>query len=146
MEIKIEGMEELQKKMENIAQEQSFNDVIKKATLKLQNLVKMSTPVDTGRARASITPQLGGKGVDSWGKVGTNVKYYPFIEFGTAKMEARYVTEVATSEARYAGVGGVKHGRVLGEGPFTHSIKVFEKEMPDIAKLLAIELEKAWDK
>lgn len=50
-----------------------------KSVLLLEGEVKRQTPVDTGRLRASITHQV--QPFRAW--VGTNVKYAPFVEFGT---------------------------------------------------------------
>ena len=133
IEMSIEGMEQLQKKLSDVAGSKSFDETIKEATLKLHNYVKITTPVDTGRARASIWNVIGNKGVRTWGKVGTNVFYYPFIEFGTKKMEARHVTPESSI-------------RILGEGPFAHSITEFKKDMPEIANQIAIGIENTWNK
>ena len=44
-------------------------------------------PVDTGRLKNSIFPQVQGGGES--GFVGTNLYYAPYVEFGTSKMRAR---------------------------------------------------------
>ena len=42
-------------------------------------------PVDTGRLRASITPQIATHGPTLRGVVGTNTEYGPYHEFGTKR-------------------------------------------------------------
>ena len=54
-------------------------------------------------------------------KVGTMVTYAPFVEFGTAKMEARHME------------GGSK---VYGTGPFGYTEGILEKTLPDDEKEL----------
>lgn len=44
-------------------------------------------PVDTGRLRASITRSTENGGLT--GKIGTNVEYAPYIEFGTSRSAAQ---------------------------------------------------------
>ena len=48
---------------------------------------KTRAPVDTGRLRSSITFVLDTKNaVPHWAKVGTNVFYAPYMEFGTGRL------------------------------------------------------------
>lgn len=47
----------------------------------VQNGARERSPVDTGRLRSSITYQVGGREA----KIGTNVFYAPFQEFGTSR-------------------------------------------------------------
>ena len=39
--------------------------------------------VDTGRLRQGITHEVASDPIPLWGRVGTNVKYAPFVEYGT---------------------------------------------------------------
>jgi len=56
--------------------------IIKKACLMVERDAKKLCAVDTGRLRSSITYEIEG----TTGKVGTNVDYAKYIEFGTEKM------------------------------------------------------------
>lgn len=127
LEIRVEGKEELEKKLqpENTI-EPPIKEGIKEITIALLRESMMATPVDTGRLRSSITYELMGE--DS-SRVGTNVEYAPFIEFGTRFMEARH-TE-----------GGM---RVYGEGPFTWAIKQINLE--DYSVKIASDIESRWEK
>ena len=93
---------------------------ISKITRWLDGMVEQSTPVDTGRLRASITSQVSGE----TGKVGTNVEYASFVEYGTSKMEARYVTP-----GTFQRVKGKK-------GPFAYSMEQLQEKLGDFLKEL----------
>lgn len=127
MEVRIEGKEELEKKL---TPEYTINppvkEGIKEITVALMRESMMATPVDTGRLRSSITYELMG---ENSSRVGTNVEYAPFVEFGTRFMEARH-TE-----------GGM---RVYGEGPFTWAIKQINLE--DYTVKIASDIESRWEK
>ena len=56
---------------------------ILKATLAVEREAKHLCPVDTGRLRSSITPEVAREGQEIVGRVGTNVEYAPYQEFGT---------------------------------------------------------------
>ena len=101
-------------------------DNLSKLALKIERNAKMATVVDTGRLRASIGggSYRGGsypkgfgieKGAD-FVRVGTNVEYAEFVEYGTYKMEARHM------------VGGTK---ILGEGMFDYVIRQMESDLKD---------------
>lgn len=97
---------------------------IKEIVLKLEGLVKKATPVDTARLRSSITHGFKGEG----GWVGTNVYYGRFVEYGTAKMEARHVEGSS---------------RVYGQGMFAYGLK--QLDLKDVEAKLAEAVEKEWD-
>ena len=52
------------------------------ATELIEGEVKLGTPVDTGNLRRSITHEVASDPIPLWGKVGTAVKYAPFVEYG----------------------------------------------------------------
>lgn len=56
---------------------------IRDAALWVTRDARMDAPVDTGRLRASITPEVRIEGNEVIGVVGSNVEYAPFMEFGT---------------------------------------------------------------
>lgn len=49
----------------------------------ITNLAKQLAPVDTGRLRASIAWTIGEADGTPFARIGTNVEYAPFQEFGT---------------------------------------------------------------
>lgn len=53
---------------------------MQRATLLVQRNAKINAPVDTGRLRASITPEIRARDRSVIGVVGSNVVYAPFQE------------------------------------------------------------------
>jgi len=99
---------------------------LSKLALKVERNVKMATVVDTGRLRASVGggSYRGGsypkgygieKGAD-FARIGTNVEYAEFVEYGTPNMEARHME------------GGAK---VLGEGMFEYVLRQMQSDLKD---------------
>jgi hypothetical protein len=84
------GLRETQKKMEQMIRDlrgdagSPLLSGMAKATLAVEGVAKKNAPVDRGRLRASITPEvrtLAAKQVK--GVVGSNLKYAPYQELGT---------------------------------------------------------------
>ncbi len=113
----IKGAAEIAKKLKKETITQPLADGIKKITLFLDREVKVSTPVDTGRLRASITSQV----TAEFGKVGTNVNYASFVEYGTKRMEARHVVEGSSV-------------RILGKGMFTYGMEKLQARIGEFLK------------
>lgn len=125
--LKLVGLEKLAGKLNPKKTVSSpANEQLKTTTLKLEAEVKKATPVLTGRLRSSIFSDFSGGGAS----VGTNVKYAPFVEFGTPTMEARHVE------------GGSV--RVFGAGPFTFAVKKLDLKGVEVE--LANKVEKIWGK
>jgi HK97 gp10 family phage protein len=68
-------------------------------TIKVENTAKSLTPVDTGRLRSSITHELGREGRRFVARVGTNVEYAGYVEFGTRRMRAQPYLRAAIHSA-----------------------------------------------
>jgi len=98
MNIDIQDLEEVQKKMEQMVSDidgEPMMKAIRIATLLVQskakkNLKAWKAPggqdnagVDTGRLRASITPEVRNQSKVIQGIVGSNVEYAPYQEYGT---------------------------------------------------------------
>lgn len=60
-----------------------MENAMRKATLIVERDAKRYAPVDTGRLRSSITPQVVTQSKTVKGIVGSNVVYAPFVEDGT---------------------------------------------------------------
>jgi len=58
-------------------------DAMKQAALLVTRTARELAPVDTGRLRASILPDVAVKGNEVVGVVGSNVEYAPYMELGT---------------------------------------------------------------
>ena len=62
---------------------------LKRKGLQVQRRAKQFAPVDTGRLRASITEELARDDGGLVERIGSDVSYAAFQEFGTSKMAAR---------------------------------------------------------
>ena len=62
---------------------------MEKACLLVEGDAKRMCPVDTGRLRASITHEIERSGDEVIGRVGTNVEYGVYVEYGTSRMSAK---------------------------------------------------------
>lgn len=87
VKVQLKGLKETQAKMEQVVRDMSgplmFN-AMRDAALIVTRTAKKLAPVDTGRLRASITPdvvKLPAGGV--MGVVGSNLEYAPYMELGT---------------------------------------------------------------
>jgi phage gpG-like protein len=85
--IEVRGLVEAQRRMEQAVADlrgEPMLDAMQQATLIVQRDAKILSPVDTGRLRASIVPEIrqpAGTG-DVIGVVGTNVEYAAAMELG----------------------------------------------------------------
>jgi len=104
IDLEIQGLKETQADMERIVRDmrgEPFLNGMRVATLLVQRSAKIKAPVDTGRLRASITPEVRWQGNKAVGVVGSNVTYAPFVELGT---KPHFVP------AKYIGVWASRHG------------------------------------
>jgi HK97 gp10 family phage protein len=92
--VEVRGLKEVQQKMEQLAKDvcgTPMRDAMRTATLLVERSAKINAPVDTGRLRASITPEVRMTTVTVQGIVGSNVVYAPFQEFkGRDKPQGRF--------------------------------------------------------
>ena len=89
----IRGLKEVQHKMEQLARDVGgtpMRDAMRTATLLVVRDAKINAPVDTGRLRASIVPEVRTLTGTVQGIVGSNVVYAPFQELGTKRMKGRF--------------------------------------------------------
>lgn len=113
-DLKIIGLQALLKHCQPETIREPVDEGIRKATLWTERTIRVSTPVDTGRLRSSITSVILGQ----TGKVGTNVQYAQFVEYGTRKMEPRYVVEGSAI-------------RIKGKGMFTYTMELLKDKIKD---------------
>lgn len=81
----IKGLKEAQRKAEQVLRDmhgQPMVTAMRRATLIVQRDAMKNAPVDTGRLKSSITPDIQTRGIEVIGVVGSNVEYAPFQEFG----------------------------------------------------------------
>lgn len=88
VELTVADLQKAQRKMEQMAEDVAGTPIVnavKDAVLIVQRTAKQRgyVPVDTGRLRASIVPEIRTQSRSVIGIVGSNVVYAPFVEFGT---------------------------------------------------------------
>lgn len=82
----IKGLVELQAKYAQVITDLHGEPMLggmRKAALLVATDAKKLAPVDTGRLRSSLTPEIRAQGQDVIGVVGSNVLYAPYMETGT---------------------------------------------------------------
>jgi hypothetical protein len=85
--VEIRGLVETRRNLAQLAQDlhgASVVQAMRECTSLLMSEAKLSAPVDTGRYRASILPEVRTDGTNVIGIVGTRVEYAREIEFGSA--------------------------------------------------------------
>lgn len=86
VDVEVRGLKELQAKLERAGRDLHGEPIIaamRESTLWVQRDAKLNAPVDTGRLRASITPEVRTEALQVLGVVGSNVEYAPYMELGT---------------------------------------------------------------
>lgn len=82
--IEIRGLDELIRKAnKNRLLGRPLKRFFTASAIDVQRNAKKRAPVDTGRLRDSIVYEVQGGAVPMQATIGTNVKYAPFVEFGT---------------------------------------------------------------
>lgn len=82
----VRGRLEAEQKIAQVVRDlkgEPFLRAMRDSTLQVSRTAKRLAPVDTGRLRASITPEVRLSGNNVLGVVGSNVTYAPFVELGT---------------------------------------------------------------
>lgn len=90
--IDVKGLEEVQRKLEQVARDLRGDPILaamRESTLLVQRGAKIFAPVDTGRLRASIIPEVVQHAEVVQGIVGSNLSYSGFQEVGTKFMKGR---------------------------------------------------------
>lgn len=86
LEVDIRGLQELQQKVDQVVTDLHGRPMLngmRRATLLVVTDAKKLVPVDTGRLRSSITPEIRAEGNNVIGVAGSNVLYAPYVETGT---------------------------------------------------------------
>ena len=109
LRLELKGLREEQARMTQIVADlhgAPMLEGMRNATLLVTRDAKRFAPVDTGRLRASITPEVRVNGPASiQGVVGSNVTYAPFVELGT---KPHWPPMAAiTAWAHRKGIGGI---------------------------------------
>jgi len=105
--LELVGKDKLLRRLDKKNCKKPIAESIKKITMWFETTVKVSTPVDTGRLRSSITSNIEPES----GTIFTNAQYAPYVEYGTSRMKARHVERGSSV-------------RQLGKGPFTYTLEL----------------------
>lgn len=134
-EYEVVGIEEVEAKLKQVADDLGGGemvDAMKDASLIVMRDARILAPVDTGRLRASIAPDVRRDGKDVVGVVGSNVKYAPYQELG---FRPHFVP------ADYIGTWASRHGFGYTGLPVSGKAKrflqrAFEQNKDKIVKLI----------
>lgn len=87
--VRVSGMSRARRALLQLSQEgeRTLRREVARSALAIQGTAKTLAPVDTGRLRNSIAVEFMDGGLSA--RIGTNVEYAPFVEFGTRRMGAR---------------------------------------------------------
>lgn len=94
----IRGIKQVTEKMDQVAADLSGSPMVegmRDATLLITRGARILSPVDTGRLRASIAPEVVPAGRKVQGVVGSNVVYAPYQELGTSRIRPKRFLEGA---------------------------------------------------
>lgn len=83
MAIRMDGVEEILQRLENLADTTNIEAAMGKACALVERAAKQNAPKDTGALRNSITSTVEKDGDDIVGVVFTPLEYAPYIEYGT---------------------------------------------------------------
>lgn len=86
IDVQVKGLKELQRKTEQMVRDLHGTPILnamRDSTLLVQRKARQNSPVDTGRLRASILPEIRASQTEVLGVVGSNVLYAPYMELGT---------------------------------------------------------------
>lgn len=84
--VRIEGLQELAQRMGPEALQGPLHEFWEKCGLAIQARAKPKAPVDTGRLRSSIAYDIDSRATPLWVRVGPNVNYGAFMEYGTGRL------------------------------------------------------------
>jgi len=86
IQVEIKGLEALRRKTDQMVKDlhgTPMLNAMRDSTLLVTRKARQNAPVDTGRLRASILPEVRESQNEVLGVVGSNVLYAPYMELGT---------------------------------------------------------------
>ena len=81
--MRIEGLEEVLERLDNLIDENTLEKALGQACAIVEATAKQKAPKDTGELRRSITSRVEQQGDDFVGIVYTPLEYAPYVEYGT---------------------------------------------------------------
>lgn len=86
--VTIKGQAELATRLKRLANKASKNQIeaaLSAGALVIQNQAKVNAPVRTGTLRRSVTHEVEAGNGEGQARIGTNIEYAPYVEFGTSR-------------------------------------------------------------
>lgn len=96
--IKIVGMEKLQKKLKKNVQMDDVKRVVRHNGAEMQTKAQQNAPVDTGTLKRSIGLEITDSGMSA--EIEPTAEYAPYVELGTRFMEAQPYLKPAFDEQK----------------------------------------------
>lgn len=97
--VTIKGLEEMLSKLDPKLYSPALKRFWERSAITVQSRAREQSPVDTGRLRASIMYEIDSGTPPQYAKVGTDVFYAPFQEFGTIHMKGRHYLQGGFEES-----------------------------------------------
>ena len=113
MKLEVKGLEALTKKFDKLSKEsqKEVNSALQAWADDVASNAKTLVPVNEGGLRLSISPQYG----EGYGMVTVASEYGAYIEFGTRKFAADYVSSLPPDWASYAATFKKPTGRTFAD-------------------------------
>ena len=83
MSIKLEGLNEVLSKLDDLKDKESYIQALEKGCLLVERSAKQKAPKGNGDLRRSITSKVEDRGEELVGVVFTPLEYAPYVEYGT---------------------------------------------------------------
>jgi len=113
IDVEVKGLIELQAKMEQMVADLHGPPVLnamRDSALMVERDAKINAPVDTGRLRASIVPEIVAGADQIWGIVGSNVTYAASVEYGSRPHMPPIEPLAAWVRRHHIGEAGYEYG------------------------------------
>lgn len=148
IDVEIKGLREAQQKAEQVVRDLHgvpMLNAMRDSALLVQRDARKLAPVDTGRLRSSITPEIRSQGKDIVGVVGSNVKYAAFMELGTRphwppigalEVWARRHGTSAFAVARAIARRGTKPRRYLQNAFLQNKVRIYNRLSRAVAEIV----------
>ena len=99
--VKVRGLGSLQRKFDRMAKRATGEQIaaaLEAGALIIRNSAKAKAPYLTGTLRSSINSEARANGTRAEARVGTNIEYGPYQEFGTSQIRAQPYLRPAMDE------------------------------------------------
>lgn len=146
--VEIQGLEKLRRKARPEVLGPPVRDFMLQTVQLIEAEVKQRTPVDTGPLHASITHRVDPAPWPLWGEVGTNVRYAPAVEYGTAPHVVPR-EEIEPWARRHhipveVVIAAIARAGTRPRYMFDKGMAAAQKKIPALVRMLAAMVERAW--